>query len=228
MNGSEKRDDSPLDNLSPEKRAAYRRLKADFSIIARNAKRTGKSIEKYMMDLGFDKETVALLAREFQTATQEQKQAPTPKTAGEGGQINLGIPPTPAPEPLRQIIENPISAAPEPQQIDESSLPERSAASSRPAAANSTPPLSIERRKSMAKIVLDFVWSWSFLRAFAVLFFMALAAYFVFTYREDNRYSISSNSSGTFVLDKRTGEIKFLIVQPNGEVISLKEYRTSR
>jgi hypothetical protein len=175
--------DSPLDNFSPEKRAAYNRLKKDFAIIARNAKRTSKSVENYLLDLGIDKEVIQFLARDVQAAN-------------EAGQ--------------RQIIEKPISATPEPQQIAESSLQ------------------SIERRKSMAKMVLNFFWSWSFLRAFAVLFFMALAAYFVFTYREDNRYSISSNSSGTFVMDKRTGEIEFLIVQPNGGIISLKEYRNSK
>lgn len=72
---------------------AYLRLKSDFSIIARNAKRTGKSIENYLLDLGIDKETVALLGREFQATQEQRKEAGT--TGAPQQPPTFGPPPDP-------------------------------------------------------------------------------------------------------------------------------------
>lgn len=84
-----------LGSLSPERQMAYLRLKADFSIIARNAKRTGKTIENYLLDLGIDKETVALLSREFQSTTKEQQKEPGKVGVPPAQPVTFGPPPDP-------------------------------------------------------------------------------------------------------------------------------------
>jgi hypothetical protein len=61
--------------ISPEKQAAYNRLKADFTTISRNAQRVGKSIEDYLSSLGVDKELVALLGKEINNAGKQQEDA---------------------------------------------------------------------------------------------------------------------------------------------------------
>lgn len=79
--------------LSPDKIAAYNRLKQDFSTIIRNAGRVGKTVENYLLDLGVDKEIVAYMAREAQAAQQKEQKpgaAPEPYQPGPDITPNLG------------------------------------------------------------------------------------------------------------------------------------------
>lgn len=84
-----------IQKLSPEKQAAYNRLKADFSTIIRNAKRTGKTVENYLLDLGIDKEVVQVMGREAQAAQQKEAE----KAGIPPGPLTLSAtPPDPQPD----------------------------------------------------------------------------------------------------------------------------------
>lgn len=62
-----------LGSLSGEKLGAYNRLRKDFSDIIRNAQRTGKTIENYLSDLGFDKDVIQYMVKKYQITQQEKE-----------------------------------------------------------------------------------------------------------------------------------------------------------
>jgi hypothetical protein len=76
--GDERGSIEPNAPIPPERIAAVDRLKKDFSIITRNAARTGKNVSQYLMDIGFDPETVKYLAAQVKQP-ENQQQTPPPE-----------------------------------------------------------------------------------------------------------------------------------------------------
>jgi hypothetical protein len=53
----------PKETLTAEQQAAMMRLKGDLDVIKKNAKKTGKTIEKYLVDLGYDPKVASILQK---------------------------------------------------------------------------------------------------------------------------------------------------------------------